>query len=271
MGETHTASIGEEMTIRLHEAESQLSHLRRELEHAQRLATVGTLAAGIAHEINNLLTPILSYAVLARSHPGNPDLQEKAIEKTITGVESVTRLAQAILGFSAPAEKSQRADVQAAVDDAIACLARDPAKDGIQLSLHVQPGASVRMHPLSLQQVLLNLILNACRAMRPRGGSLKITAVNRGDGTTILTVSDTGPGVSREIIGRLFEPFVTERTDPKSARHDESGGGSGLGLAICKQLVEQAAGEITLSSSSKDGTTFTIVIHSATADQKKAV
>lgn len=259
--------------------QEELAVLRAELEHSQRLSTLGILAAGIAHEINNILTPVLAYAQLASSHPQDRPLHEKAIEKAIQGVQTATQITQAMLGFAGNPDQSAIANVSETVKLALDCIGRDPAKDRITLAVTIDPDACVHMRPLALQQVLINLILNAIAVLRSRGGTIAISTTPTADSKTALRITDNGPGIPKEIAGRLFEPFVTHAkvagrihsSHAKSGGGGNGVGGTGLGLAICRQLIEQASGTITANSSADSGTTFTIVLPTARPARSKAV
>jgi len=278
-------SNAEDPTKALDAAGDALAKITGETNHMERLATLGTLAAGVVHEINNVLTPVLAYAQMAATKPADQALLVKALEKTILGVETATRIADAILGFAGHSDENE-ADVGRVVQASLECLARDPNKDQIAMQIEVQPGTTVRMNPLSLQQVLMNLLLNAHAAMSGehgtghRGGRLTVAAITRADGTVGIRVSDTGPGIPKEIAGRIFEPFVTSKraaatgsglgTSGKSGGGGGGGGGSGLGLAICRRLVEQAGGSITASSVPGQGTTFLVILPSPKSRRAKA-
>lgn len=253
------------------DAQAALDRLNAEIDHAERLATLGTLAAGVAHEINNILTPVLAYAQMAAAKPDDLSLQAKAIEKAIFGVETATRIAGSILGFAGHDEAAD-SDVSIVVQNALNCIARDPNKDHTDLRIEVQAGTLVRMNPLHLQQVLMNLIINAQIALRQHGrpGRLTIAALTRADGTIGIRVSDNGPGIPKEIAGRIFEPFVTSRrSSGKSSGSSGDVGGNGLGLAICQRLVERAGGTITASSTPGKGTTFLVVLPSPKSSRAK--
>jgi signal transduction histidine kinase len=246
-------------------AESAISRVVAHTEHTERLATLGIMAASIAHEMRNILTPILAYAQLALAHPDDEDLQGKAIEKAVNGIEVASRIADAVLGFAGESDATE-SDVHDVVKATLSCMAYDPNKDRISIDVDVQSGTSARMNPLCLQQVLTNLLLNARDAIGQRPGRVTINAITRADGTVGIRVTDTGPGIPREIAGRIFEPFVTNK---RNSRH-QSGSGTGLGLAVCRRLIEQASGTITAMSKPGNGTTFVITLPSAQHRRAKA-
>ena len=254
------------------DSKARLDELHAQLEHCHRLATLGTLAAGIAHEINNILTPVLAYAQLARQNPGDQALHCKALDKAIQGVETATQITQAMLGFASNPNEVESANIADVVQSALECIGRDPSKDRIRVTTKVDPNLHVRMRPLALQQVLVNLILNACSVLRRSGGELVIVASQPTDGTVQIRVTDNGPGIPAEIAGRLFEPFVSthkpqlHRSAARQSSDRSAGGrgggkvGTGLGLAICRQLIEAAEGSIIASSKPGEGASFAITL-----------
>jgi signal transduction histidine kinase len=245
----------EQLLGHFEELESQLRQVREGLTHSHRLATLGTIAGIIAHEYNNILTPIVSYAQLALASPDDHDLMRKAVEKALAGAERAAHISSSLLGFAREADQQHAADLRTVVNEAIACMGREPRKDGIELSLDL-PDVRVAISPLNLQQVLLNLLLNARKAMRRRGGRLSITA--RLTGSLVrIDVADTGPGIPEELLGRLFEPFVTQNADPGDVGQPR---GTGLGLCICRDLVRNAGGSISVTSVTGRGATFHITL-----------
>ncbi|MHC4909945.1 MAG: sensor histidine kinase [Planctomycetota bacterium] len=242
----------------------------RHLSHSQRLVMLGTRSAGVAHELNNILTPVLSYAHLAAMHPDDEALREKAFAKIITGVETACELASAVLDFAMDRDESPVADVGGTLAKALAASGRDLIKDGIRFESHVPDGVHVCMKPLSLQQVLLNLILNARDAILAAGragGTIAVAAETR-DASVHLVVSDTGPGIEPDVMRTLFEPFVTSH--PETAGSSAVSGGCGLGLAVTRFLVERAGGVIDVSSELGHGASFTIVLPRATGERASA-
>lgn len=234
------------------------------VNESQRLATVGTLAALLAHEFNNILTPIISYAQLALSKPDDTALARKALEKSLAGAERASKISTALLGF-AHGEKggSETCYLPDAVQSTLDCLGRDPAKDGIHLTIDVAE-AHLAIDPIHLQQVLLNLIINARRALLSKGSCLSISATTHHN-DCLIVVSDDGPGIPAEIADTLFQPFVSapnHEPDPQDRASEvdtaELGepSGTGLGLSLCKELLEQAGGSIRVESVAGRGATF---------------
>jgi len=142
-------------------------------------------------------------------------------------------------------------------------LAREPQKDGIALRVQVQPGLTVYGDPIQLEQVLLNLLINARHAMLGRGGSLtvKASAADGAAGEVRLQVIDTGPGIPEKLIGRIFEPFFTTKGTTRKGEAK----GTGLGLAICKEIIDAHQGRIEVQSELGKGTTFNVYLPVAPA------
>lgn len=249
--------ISQQATNSIDQARESLKLLHGEMEHVHRLATLGTLAAGIAHEINNLLTPVLGYAQMAKADPGDSQLQAKALDRAIAGVEATAKIAEAMLGFARPGQQVAGANVSEVLQSALACLARTPSKDGIDLQINIDPTLCVNMQPISLQQVLINLLLNSTKALAGNSGRIVVSSEISSDGLAEISVTDSGPGIPKEISKTLFQPFVT-----KSKAGSESTG-SGLGLAICKELIEAAGGMITVQTQPGEATTFTLRLQQA--------
>lgn len=244
--------------------ERQLQQVQAGLTHSHRLTTLGTLASIVAHEYNNILTPIVSYAQMALARPDDHELMRKAVEKALAGAERAAQISSSMLGFAQQDDDAGNAELRAVIDEAVTCLAREPAKDGIQLEIDV-PQVKLAIAPLRLQQVLLNLMLNARKAMGPRGGKLTICAKVNGD-RVCIDVSDTGPGIPEQIRDSLFEPFVTQCIDrpPDTSIPAEDARGTGLGLCICRELIAAAGGRISVDSTPGHGATFHIDLPVAT-------
>lgn len=290
MPQTRPISSLEDALAHVEALEAELHELRNQVNHQQRLASLGTIAAIIAHEFNNILTPMMAYAQMAVDAPADTSLQHKTVRKALDCSERASKIAAAILNFAkeqnvaspfhvepgAEAGRRPRTPIGSTVRSALECLARDPAKDGIQLNVDIPSGASVAMEVTALEQVVLNLVLNARKAMSERGGEMTIRAslhesIPRGTHRAIgpsghgvewhVEVEDTGCGMAANEVAGLFRPFAT--------KPHASGGtavatvGIGLGLVVSKRLVEAAGGRIEVRSMIGIGTCFTLVLPAA--------
>jgi PAS domain S-box-containing protein len=226
--------------------------LESQLSQADKLSSIGLLAAGVAHEVNTPLAVISSYAqMLSKQLQGDPQrgaLLEKITRQTFRASEIVNNL----LNFSRTtgAEFSD-VDVNKIILDTLALLehqfrtAKIKVQDELAGHLPLITGNSGR-----LQQVFLNLFLNAKDAM-PNGGTLRI-ATSNGEGVSVA-VSDTGTGIAQEHIHRIYDPFFTTKASP---REGQSGKGTGLGLSVTYGIIQEHAGKIRVESRPGEGTTF---------------
>src|SRR4051794_38024514 len=143
----------------------QLDMLREQLTESQRLATIGTIAAVIAHEFNNLLTPIVSYSqfALSSAETDKPDMEiiKKALSKAFQASTKAGKICQSMLGLAKGQSQFSQVPVQQLVDEVLLVLARDPRKDGLALRVQLQPDLTVTGDIVQLEQVLLNLLINA--------------------------------------------------------------------------------------------------------------
>lgn len=250
------------MLEQLQDLQTQLDAVREQLTESQRLATIGTIAAVIAHEFNNLLTPIVSYSqfALGSAESDKPDMEliKKALSKAYGASTKAGKICQSMLGLARGRSEFARVTVKHLVDEVLLVMARDPQKDGLALRVQVQPDVTVSGDPVQLEQVLLNLLINARQAMvGSKGGSITIKAADMdGEDTVRIQVIDTGPGIPEKLLTKIFDPFFTTKG---TARKGESKG-TGLGLAICKEIVEHHKGRIEVNSVVGRGTTFGVVL-----------
>jgi len=211
----------------------------------------------IAHEINNLLTPSANYAALALKNPDDKDLAKKALQKAVRNCEQASKIMGSMLAV-ANGETEKKGDVLlvALVEDVFQCLCRDFAKDGITVKTRIPEDLKVRAVPVQIQQVLMNLILNAREAMLERGGILTIEGRTTTDGVEI-EVRDTGCGIAAGDLRNIFEPFFTTKKNKKPGLQHFS---CGLGLAFCKEVIDAHGGYISVESKPDKGTSFKIIM-----------
>lgn len=245
---------GSTIEAQLSKVQDQLNLLRSQVRQAQQLAGLGMAAATIAHEVNNLLTPILAYTQAALRGDDH-GLQRKALTVTVKNVGMLVAMADRVLTISAAKAPTRgEVSVRVAALSAVDSLCRDLAKDGIQLLMKVDESITVVADELQLQQVLFNLFLNARSAMgSSHNGRLSVDALREGD-EVVIQVTDTGKGIPADILPHVFDPLQTSKTC--------NGNGlqrcAGLGLALCHDLVRENRGSISVSSEPGQGTTFTI-------------
>ena len=237
------ASGGITITMR---DETVRERLREEMTRMDRLASLGKLSAGIAHEVRNPLTGIsLLLDDLHDRAPHDPDSQAM-MRKALQEIERVERLVSALLNFASPPKAQFReGDLNRVVQDTILLIRRLCERQGVELSC--SPGEIPRFNfdIEKIKQALLNLVKNALEAM-PRGGRISI-ATEGGEETATITIIDSGPGIEACDLPLIFEPFFTRK-----------GAGTGLGLSITQRIIEEHHGRIAVESEIGQGTTFII-------------
>jgi two-component system NtrC family sensor kinase len=230
--------------------------LQLQIDRMQALANIGTATCMIAHELNNLLTPLSSYAELAMKNPHDHDLCQKALQKTSKNSRRAREIMQSILAVAnGHTREAQSCNLKALISEIFNCLCRDFSKDAITVNVDVPDDLTVWAVGVEIQQVLMNLILNARDAMIENGGILTISATENADSVRIQ-LTDTGCGIAPENIDNIFEPFFSTKSDSDSSQT----GSYGLGLAFCKSVIEELSGSIDLDSAVSRGTTFTITL-----------
>ena len=233
---------------------SEADQLRQQLLQAQKLSSVGALASSVAHEFNNILTTIINYARLALRTPEDEAARTQALEKILKGSQRAATIISSMLGFARnTSTQREMTDLVALVEEVLILTDKDLSKHRIQVEkrYHGRPVALVV--PAQIEQVLLNLLINARQAM-PRGGHLCIDVRENARTQMVeLRVADTGVGIPPDQLRLIFEPFYTTKTP------DEHGhGGSGLGLSVCRQIIEQHQGRIRVESKVGKGSRFTV-------------
>ena len=235
-------------------ATQRLAEAQERLVRSERLASVGRLAAGLAHEIGNPIAALIGMQDLLLEGGLEDAEQKDFLQRMQKETERINRILRDLLQFARPAAGSSAGaepspgDVETAVYDVAALVAPQKAMREVDLAVDVFPELpEVALSREQLTQVLLNLVLNAADACGP-GGHVSLAARPKDKGVE-LTVSDDGPGVAEAIRDRLFEPFVTTK---------DVGKGTGLGLAVCRGLVEAAGGTINLDTTVERGARFVI-------------
>jgi signal transduction histidine kinase len=247
--------IGEEALS----TQSETDQLRQQLLRAQRLSSVGTLASSVAHEFNNILTTIINYAKLGLRPETAEAARIQSLEKILKGSQRAATIISSMLGFARDhSARRERTDLVGLVEEILVLTEKDLSKHHV----HVEKKFVGRPHaPVirgQIEQILINLIINARQAM-PRGGRLTIEIRdNPRTHMTEIAVCDSGVGIPPEQLRLIFEPFYTTK-QPDGQGH----GGSGLGLSVCRQIIEQHQGRIRVESIVGKGSKFTVKLPSA--------
>ncbi len=219
-----------------------------QLVQSEKMAAFGQLGAGVTHEVKNPLAGVLGYIQIALDRAKDDPKQSEILERAQASVRRCVKILDNFLRFArVDAGGLAAADLGAAVEEGVSLARHQLEMKNVQLECDVgdQP-VSVLLAEGQIQQVILNLLLNAMHAM-PEGGKVSV-GLESSKGHAVIRVKDDGPGIPSEVQGRIFEPFFT--TKP-------AGEGTGLGLAVSYGIVQAHRGEIGVSSSPK-GTTFTI-------------
>ena len=237
-----------------HEAELERRGLEAELARAQRLESLGRLATGVAHDFNNLLGVILNYAASAARHTTSSELA-RDIADIRRAAEAAGDITRKLLMFGrADPGQAVSHDLNALVKEAVELIDRAIGSE-VRLQLELSPDPCVvRADRSQLGQVLINLIMNACDAMRGGGTITLRTSRTREPAHVVLEVCDDGAGMSSDVVRRAFEPFFTTKPPER---------GTGLGLATVHGIVNNAGGEVTIDSEVGKGTCVRVYLPEA--------
>jgi two-component system NtrC family sensor kinase len=237
------------IVIERRQAEEDRAKLQDQLRHADRLATIGELAAGVAHELNEPLGNILGFVQLAKKCPGLPQQAKEDMEKAVIASLHAREVVKKLMLFARrmPPKKTQ-VNLNQLVEEGLYFLESRCAKEGIELVRSLSPELpEITADPGQLTQVLVNLVVNAIQAM-PQGGRLTVQTL-AGKGHVSLIVEDTGVGMSEEVMKNIFLPFFTTK---------EVDQGTGLGLPVVHGIVTSHGGVIKVDSNVGGGTRFEV-------------
>lgn len=238
---------------RRNEEMEALMEKKRQLAHQQRLETIGTLTSSIAHEFNNLLTPIMGYSMMALEKLPQ---EEEELYDNLLEIYNASRKAKTIISRLSDLSRKNTEHTfrEASPDDLIRKTldVANPAKpENVEIRLNLNCwDQRIRANEIQLSQLFLNLILNAFQAMEPDGGILTIHT-SFDDENIEIRVADTGSGIPENNKKRIFEPFFTTK---------EAGKGTGLGLAIAAQVVEDHKGTLRFDSREGVGTAVSVIV-----------
>jgi signal transduction histidine kinase len=234
-----------------------IESLRRQVIALQRISSLGVLAGGVFHELNNALTPILNYAKLGLRN-SDPAYRERALTQIVEAAQRAAMITRGMLGLSRPGNVSHRepTDMVRLVEEVVTLVKKDMARYRVRLEVKAAGTLYARVNPAQIQQVLLNLLINARQAM-PGGGLVRVRlGLDTAGRLAEISVADAGIGIAPADLRRIFEPFFSTKTEPDAAGQ----GGTGLGLSVCRDIVEAHHGRLRAESRLGQGSTFTIIL-----------
>lgn len=231
----------------------ETEQLRQQLLQAQKLSSVGTLASSVAHEFNNILTTIINYAKLGL-RAENEAARINSLEKILKAGQRAATITSSMLGFARKStNRREVCDIVSLVEEVLILTAKDLSKHHISVETRFDGRPRACVVPGQIEQILLNLIINARQAM-PRGGRLRVQVREQREAQLVeIRIADTGCGIPPDKLRLIFEPFYTTK-EPD----DEGHGGTGLGLSVCRQIIEQHQGRIRVESVVGKGSVFTV-------------
>ena len=234
--------------------EQQIEILKQQLMQAQKLTSLGELVGTTTHEFNNILMTIINYAKLGMRHR-DAATRDKSFEKILAAGNRAAKITNSVLGIARNRSSNQEpTDLVQLIEDTLILLEREMNKYRVKIEKQYQPIPEAFVNGNQIQQVLLNLLINARQAM-PNGGRLTIKIAPAAEKDMIdLVIRDYGCGIPADKLPRIFESFFTTKSGP-----DASGkGGTGLGLSMCRDIIEAHHGRIRVDSTVGKGTAFTI-------------
>jgi len=233
---------------RIREAMKELEESQRQLMQSEKLAALGQIAAGVAHELRNPLTSIkiLLYSLMEEFNINEKRPEDVEVIKSEIG--KMEELIRRFLDFARPSSPVlERVNVNEVIEGVISLVGYQMKENDIVLRMNLSPKAEIMADRDHLRQLFLNLILNAIQAM-PQGGELRIET-RLSDGMLITRIKDTGMGIPKPVMDRIFEPFFTTKEE-----------GIGLGLSIVDRIVKEHNGKIEVESAPGEGTEFRVYL-----------
>lgn len=240
--------------------EQQVAILKQQLAQAQKMTALGQLVSTTTHEFNNVLTTIINYAKIGLRHKDEAT-RDKAFTKILSAGNRAAQITNSVLAIARKRSgKQEPTDLVKLVEDTLVLLEREMNKYRVVVDKHFHSIPEAYVDGNQIQQVLLNLLVNARQAME-RGGRLTIKlSYDQATDMIDLMVRDTGCGIPPEKLPRIFDAFFTTKSGP-----DASGkGGTGLGLSMCREIIEAHHGRIRVDSSIGKGTAFTLKLPTVT-------
>lgn len=244
-----TLSADEEVT----RLRAEVQALRQQLAQAQKMSSVGALASSITHEFNNILTTVINYAKMGVRHK-DAATRDKAFEKILAAGQRASKITTGMLSYARhQSDRREPMDLTVLVEDALVLVEKDLQRHRVRLETNFQGRPWAAVNAGQVQQVLLNLIVNARQAM-PSGGTLFVAVQSNAEARQAeISIRDTGCGIPADKLRQVFESYFTTKAPDAQGQ-----GGTGLGLSLAKDVMESHGGRIRVESQVGVGTMFTL-------------
>jgi signal transduction histidine kinase len=232
----------------------EVDQLKEQLDHAQRMATLGELTGTATHEFNNLLMTILNYSKMALRNKDEAG-RDKALGRIYDCANKASKLTGSILALARNRTgEMEKTNLKLVIEDTLLLLEREFRKYRIDLDVQLEDVPEIMGQGNELQRVLINMLVNA-RQATSEGGSVRISLRDCPETNEVaLVIRDTGSGISPDVLPRIFEPYFSTKSGPDATGR----GGTGVGLACCKKIIDAHRGRIRVESTVGKGTAFTI-------------
>ncbi len=235
----------------------QLEKSQTDLIRAEKMAMIGLLASGIAHEFNNIMAGVSGYAQLAKK---NPKFREELVDVTLLQTERALELTRSLSSYNRKNDGKSSCDAVSVIDSTLCLVVKELESAGVRLERDFQEKPELKIPAGQLQEVVLNLVLNAIQAIEGPGGRIEIRILPAEiEGRTTIEIADNGPGIAPENLTRIFDPFFTT----KGALGGGKQPGTGLGLTVSYNIVQGCSGRMDVSSTLGKGTTFRFTLPKA--------
>ena len=242
------------LTDDLEERNRQLIKSQNDLIRSEKMATIGLLASGIAHEFNNIMAGISAYAQLARRNGVHRDA---LVDIALTQTERAKELTRSLSTYNQVDTTATHCNAAKVLEDVLCLLAKEAQKRSVRIVTDVQGDTEVQISPGQLQEVLLNLTLNAVQAVDDGKGVVRLRIGPAPDPRTLeIEVTDNGTGIPEQNLSRIYDPFFTT----KGALGGGDQLGTGLGLTVCYNIVKTNLGQIEVTSTPKKGSSFRVAL-----------
>jgi signal transduction histidine kinase len=246
------------------ELEARIEELQSQLLQAQKMTTVGELAASTTHEFNNILMTVINYAKMGLRHT-DVAIREKAFNRILSAGQRANKITTGMLAFArSKGDQRDQVDLTQVVTEVLILCEKDLQMNQVKLQTDFLGHPICDINIAQIQQVLLNMIVNARQSMTD-GGRLFLTIRESDDGTMgEIIIRDTGSGIPAETLRKIFEPFFTTKQTDSNGQ-----GGTGLGLSFCRDVIESHKGRLRVESTLGEGTTFMLRFPIAIAESER--